>query len=572
MKRFGFDAPWLVLGLVTLLGLSLLTVHALGADRQRFARERKLDTRTTTLVTAIRGESTPDVPAVPPEVAAGAGEWPLANHDYANTRATTSSRIDSGTVNTLGLSWQRGLRGASKWGTAASGPLIAKGVLYFQDLSSNVFAIDVESGSLKWKHVVRQKAFGPNGPAIGWGKLYAQNGDRHIVALDLVSGKELWRTPLGGPTGQQQPIAYGGLLLTGIAAGRKARGSGRVLKTALLKSGASGFAYALREHDGSVAWEFQTVTEGFWGNPDVNSGAGIWFPAAIDQAERLTYWSTGNPAPAPGTGGHPNGSSRPGPNLYSDSMLALRLGDGKLVWHHQVVPHELYHHDFQNSPILAEVAGRKLVVGSGKLGIVYAFDRQTGRLVWKRPVGRHENDDLKSFPLGKVIKVYPGFWGGVETPGAYADGTLYFEVVNMPTPYTATAWMAKDGQTSVEHLEARTEYDQGTSELVAIDAATGAIKWSRPFPAPGFGAATVVNDLVFTATYDGKIYAVSRADGKIVWRFQAPGGINAWPAVAGDVMVWPVGLGRKPVLLALKLGSAGKPVKPDARPALEDEG
>jgi outer membrane protein assembly factor BamB len=142
----------------------------------------------------------------------------------------------------------------------------------------------------------------------------------------------------------------------------------------------------------------------------------------------------------------------------------------------------------------------------------------------------------------------------------------------MPTPYTATAWQAKDGQTSVENLEGRTEYDKGTSEVVALDAATGAVKWSRKLPAPGFGAATVVNDLVFTATYDGIIYALSRADGSVVWRFQAPGGINAWPAVSGDVIVWPVGLGRNPVLMTLKLDAGGKPVKPEARPPLVEGG
>jgi outer membrane protein assembly factor BamB len=572
VRRLGLDAQWLALGVGITLVVSVLAVRALGPDRERFARERKLDTRTTRNLPVAAGAAAPAVPAVPPEVAAAADEWPVANHDYANTRATTSSRIDSTTVRTLGVSWQRELRGASKWGTAATGPLIADGVVYFQDLSSNVFALDADSGALRWKHVVRQKAFGPNGPALGWGKLFVSNGDRHMVALRLENGKPLWRTPLGGPTGQQQPVAFGGYLLTGIAAGRKARGSGRVLKTALLKGGASGFAYALRQDDGRVAWEFQTVTKGFWGNAELNSGAGIWYPPAVDEASGLTYWSTGNPAPAPGTGGHPNGSSRPGPNLYSNTMLALALGTGRLAWHHQVAAHELFHHDFQNPPILAEAGGRKLVVGSGKLGVVYAFDRATGELVWERPVGRHENDHLKRLPEGKVVTVYPGFWGGVETPGAFADGTLYFEVVNMPTPYTATAWQAKDGQTSVENLEGRTEYDKGTSELVALDAATGEIRWTRALPAPGFGGATVVNDLVFTATYDGMIYAVSRADGRIVWRFQAPGGINAWPAVAGDVLVWPVGLGRKPVLLALKLGASGDPAQPEARPALEDDG
>jgi len=53
-----------------------------------------------------------------------------------------------------------------------------------------------------------------------------------------------------------------------------------------------------------------------------------------------------------------------------------------------------------------------------------------------------------------------------------------------------------------------------------------------------------------------------------VWSFQAPGGINAWPAVAGDTIVWPVGLGRRPVLLALRLGSNVPITPPKARPTV----
>jgi outer membrane protein assembly factor BamB len=40
------------------------------------------------------------------------------------------------------------------------------------------------------------------------------------------------------------------------------------------------------------------------------------------------------------------------------------------------------------------------------------------------------------------------------------------------------------------------------------------------------GGATVVNDLVFTATYNGKIYAYNKKTGELVWEYQAPGGIN----------------------------------------------
>jgi outer membrane protein assembly factor BamB len=118
----------------------------------------------------------------------------------------------------------------------------------------------------------------------------------------------------------------------------------------------------------------------------------------------------------------------------------------------------------------------------------------------------------------------------------------------------------------VANLEGRVEYAIGTTEVVALDLNTGKILWSTPLPSVSFGAATVVNDLLFTATYDGVIYALARADGSIVWSYQAPGGIIAWPAVAADTLVWPVGLGREPRLLALRLGATGEAAPPAARP------
>ena len=69
-----------------------------------------------------------------------------------------------------------------------------------------------------------------------------------------------------------------------------------------------------------------------------------------------------------------------------------------------------------------------------------------------------------------------------------------------------------------------------------------------------FGGATVVNDPVFTATFDRTIYAFDRGTENEKWRYQASGGINAWPAVAGNTIIFPIGQRNPPQLIAFRIG------------------
>ena len=148
-----------------------------------------------------------------------------------------------------------------------------------------------------------------------------------------------------------------------------------------------------------MIWSFQTVEEGFWGNPEVNSGAGVWYSPAVNPKTGMTFWATGNPAPMPGTVDYPNASSRPGPNLYSETVLAIEGKTGKLAWYNQVRPHDIMNYDLQNSPVLstAQINGqaKDVVIATGKMGYVYCIDQATGEMYWKTPVGKHENDELQ---------------------------------------------------------------------------------------------------------------------------------------------------------------------------------
>ena len=71
----------------------------------------------------------------------------------------------------------------------------------------------------------------------------------------------------------------------------------------------------------------------------------------------------------------------------------------------------------------------------------------------------------------------------------------------------------------------------------ALDLATGKVVWTHTFTTPTYGAATVVNDLVFTTTFDGTLHALDAKTGAEVWTSKLPAGTNATVAVAGDTLV-----------------------------------
>ena len=524
-------------------------------------------------VTALQQDPNP---AIPPEVAAAASEWPLANRDYSNTRAILDAEISSDNVNSLDVAWAFDIPGVGAWGGAATTPLIASGVVYFQDLQSNVFALDFETGEVIWEKMYERAVLGPNGPGLGYGMVFISKNIDHFAALNIETGEEIWEKSTDQrPTGAIQPYVYGGNVYITSQAGVAGEGEQNYVG---YKGGTSGYIYALEPETGEIVWEFQTVEEGFWGNPEVNSGGGVWYPPGIDLERGVTYWGVGNPAPFPGTVQYPNASSRLGPNLYTNAMVALHAQTGELLWYNQVKPFDLFDLDFHISPILTtiEVDGveRDLAIGSGKLGRVVAIDRESGATVWDTYIGVHQNDELQEIPPGEVITVYPGQLGGVETPMSFADNTVYAVTVNLGTPFTATGWDAENPEDTVARQEGRMHQREGTSDIVAIDASTGEVIWETGLDTISFAGTTVVNDLLFVATLDGIIYALNRADGEIIWEYAAPGGINGVPAVTRDTIIFPVGLGSNPVLLALRVQGEGVMPTPEQQhtPVPEEPG
>ena len=467
-------------------------------------------------------------------------DWAIANHDYWSTRTVPNPKITSRNVEDLELAWTYEAEGGGTFGNLTTNPLVVGDHVYLGALTTEVHSIDRTSG--KGEFVVGEEVgiFGPTGVGIGWGQLYGTKADEDgdgsvLVAYDADTGKEVWATDLGERGGiiNMQPSAYDGL----VFASTSGYGGGTIATI-----------YAVDAATGDIVWDFPVIADpGLWGNPELNSGGGVWYQPAIDTQRRIAYFGTGNPYPFPGAEGFPNGSSRPGDNKWTDSTVALDIDTGELAWGHQAIPHDIFDRDNMlaaRTVIKVDGKAREAVISTGKLGVVYALDPDTGEEIWKTSVGTHQNDELTEID-GPTL-VYPGSLGGVQTPIAIVDNTIYACVMNAPTEY------AGPEETSYGFT---VQLGTADSQLVSIDAGTGEINGTVDLPGDSFGGATVSGDLVFTSSFSGTILALDRRTGETLWTYEAPGGINGWPAIAGDELYVPVGMADPPQLLKFELPS-----------------
>ncbi len=414
--------------------------------------------------------------AIPPEVRDNARHWPLPGRDYANSRATFDSRIDSTNVASLTPVWQVELPGP--------------GVLRQRGRGSD-----------------RHRRHG----------LHRRPGERCARDRPGERRRALAALARAHTDGVDiQPTVYSNLVFAS---------SVPISLEGVYCGGDRGILFALREDTGEVARTFDTVdSPDLWGNPEVNSGGGAWYPPAIDTERGRICWAVANPASFPGTAEFPNGTSRPGPNLYTNTVVTLDVRTGALDWFRQAIPHDIFDHDLIHT-LLVDIgegaARRRVVVATGKGGKVIGHDIETGEVLWTTPVGIHQNDDLTA--LDGPTEVLPGTFGGVLTPPAAADGVVYVATLNAPSIVEPNVPEILGGNIGTMD-----------GQVVAIDAASEAIVWDVTVPGDPLGGTTVVNDLVLTATFQGKIPALDRRTGRTVWSRDAPGGINCPPAVAGD--------------------------------------
>jgi alcohol dehydrogenase (cytochrome c) len=480
--------------------------------------------------------------------------WLTYSGGLSSQRFTQLSQIAPANVGSLELQWVFQARSLEKFEAT---PLVVDGVMYTVQAPNDVVALDAATGRVfwSWSYIPSPETRVccgrvNRGLAILGDTLFMGTVDAHLVAIDAKNGKPLWDKKVGraeaGYSMMHAPLIVKDKVIVGIAGG---------------EYGVRGFIAAFDARTGNEAWRFNTVagpTEpggDTWQNDAWKTGGGsIWVTGSYDPDLNLTYWGVGNPGP------DWNGDSRPGDNLYTDSVVALDPDTGRLKWYYQFSPHDELDYDSVQVPVLADVdwqgKPRKIMYWANRNGLFYALDRTSGQFLMGKPfvdVTWMSGFDEKGRPMrvpGKVPSfegtlIYPGVQGGTNwySPSfSPRTGLFYIPTwAGYASVYVKAAEEYKEGnqymagmpRSPVPFGRSTQNYrkeDEGYGAIRAIDPKTGERKWEfKMSDITEGGILTTATDLLFSGGREGYFFALDARKGALLWKANLGGAISAGP-------------------------------------------
>jgi alcohol dehydrogenase (cytochrome c) len=242
----------------------------------------------------------------------------------------------------------------------------------------------------------------------------------------------------------------------------------------------------------------------------------------------VLYVPVGNPSPD----FYPD--VRPGSNLYTNSVVALDLRTGKLLWFRQFGPNDANDRDLsQVSPIFSGTVkgkSRKLITVSGKDGLLRMLDRDTHEVLYEVEITTRTN--FEAVPMVGGAHGCPGLLGGLEWNGpAYSpqSSTLYVATVDWCGTFTKTDKPPQFTENAHYYGGAVTPdpRDQAKGWLQAIDATSGAMRWRKQWPTPLVAAVTATSGgMLFTGDLNNDFLAIDASNGETLYRFNTGGTIG----------------------------------------------
>ncbi len=363
------------------------------------------------------------------------GEWPTYGADLGNTHYSPLDQINAGNFNKLQVAWRLKTDnfGPRPETNLQSTPLMVKGVLYTTAGTRRaVVAANAATGEVLWMHSENEGARGDNAPRQLSGRglaywtdgreeriLYVTPGYR-LIALSAKTGNPVPAFGRNGivdlkldddqeidlETGEvglhATPVVAGDVVIVGAA--HRASGAPKV------KHNVNGYVRGFDVRTGKRLWIFHTIPRpGEFGHDtwekdsaETTGNAGVWGQISVDPDLGMAFIPVELPT------GDEYGGHRPGNGLFGESVVALDLKTGQRKWHYQLVHHGIWDFDIPCAPMLIDITinGRivKALAQPTKQGILYTFDRATGKPIWPF--------EEKPVPKGDV----PGEWYSPTQP------------------------------------------------------------------------------------------------------------------------------------------------------------
>ena len=440
-----------------------------------------------------------------------ADSWPLYHGDYSGRRHSALAQITPQNVGSLSLSWAFQTNQSAQ---IKSSPLLVDGVLYFT-VPDNVWAVDARSGHMIWHYnrVAKQgDHIGHRGVAMYKGWLYFTTPDCHLISLNAKDGTVRWDKLIAdfnkGYWTTMAPLVVREHVIVGV--------SGDF-------DNLQGYLRAFDPKSGETQWQWDATPPA--GTPNATTGGMTWMTGTYDPELNLVYWGTGNPTPVL------TGTTRPGDNLYTCSIVAISPDSGKLAWAFQVSPHDTHDWDAVETPVLVDRdfhgQPRKMLMQSSRNGYFFVLDRTNGKSLLTVPYGPVNwatgidaqgrpipNPAKEPAPDGRLIAPDEGGLTNYRAP-SFDQKTGLFIVDAHPS---WSIYFAKPADGAYGWAGA--DYGLwGKGVIDAIDYQTGKIRWTHEVGANGSGAGVMTTESGLTITGDGygNMLALDTSNGKTLW-------------------------------------------------------
>ncbi len=297
--------------------------------------------------------------------------WPQYHGTYDGQRHSKLDQVTPKNVGKLSLAWAFQTNQAMD---IKATPLVVDGVMYFS-VPDKIWAIDALSGKQIWTYTYPPNHglhIGNRGLGMYKNSLFFLVPDGHLVSLNAGDGKVRWVVPVADATKgywtSMAPLVIGNHVLVGT--------SGDF-------DNLVGYLRSVDPETGKTQWQWNATPP--LGTPNATTGGNTWMTGTYDPDLNLLYWGTGNPTPVL------TGSTRPGDNLYTCSIVALNPDTGKLVWAFQPSPHDTHDWDASEVPVLVDgsFAGkpRKMLLQGSRNGYFFVLDRTNGTSLLTTPFG-----------------------------------------------------------------------------------------------------------------------------------------------------------------------------------------